>query len=161
MSDPFGFDSDKLSVSPNYHFCNTFFPGVFFNNLPAFLDAVNKPEIIKNLLMFTFSLMNKRGYDYKPLFDIKATLKIDKEKDIIAFIFDIPNPTLETECNYVATVFIEGEPKYFESELYVDDNKFGLCGKNTLFDHVNYGFPLEDIKTVDDMWEAILKVVAK
>ena len=96
---------------------------------------------------------------YKPLFDIKATLKIDKEKDIIAFIFDIPNPTLETECNFIATVFVEGEPKYFESELYVDDNKFGLCGKNTLFDHVNYGFPLEDIKTVDDMWEAILKIL--
>lgn len=152
-------NSEKLKVSANYHFCNTFFPKVFFHNYPTFFDAFKEPELMKKIMAFTLSLMDKDGYDLNALRGINLTVKFDEEKEAIGFVFAIPNPTIETECNFVATVFVKHKPRYFESELYEHYNKFGLCERDDKDTHYNYDFPIEDIRTFDDMWEAILKIL--
>ena len=147
----------KLKVSANYHFSNEYLPSLFFFKPFAFADALTDGKKVAQLLTIVFDVMKKDGYDIKPLLKTGFRAKLDKEKKVVGLIFELPKPELETECNFVATVFFDMEPRYFESELY-DNGSFGLCGRDKDGGHLNFGSTGGNIKTTDDLWNAIVSM---
>ena len=143
----------KLKSSTNYHFCNEYLPSLFFHLPRVFIGALEEKKKALEIVKKISDIMKNDGYDVELLREVDATARIDRGKKVIAIIFSLPNPKLETECNFVSTAFFESDLKYFESELY-NDGSFGLCGRDAKGNHINYG-KCEDIKTFNDMWTAI------
>lgn len=147
----------KLAASANYQFCNVYLPNIFFLKSELFAKALTNEEHVLFLLSIIFDFMKKDGINVKPLLNVEYYPRVDKEKKVAGLIIKLPNPSFEPECNYVATAFFDMEPKYFESELYAS-GKFGLCGRDDKGGHLNYGFIIDTIETVDDMWNAIVSL---
>ena len=86
--------------------------------------------------------------------------RLDVKHQIRATIIRIPGAEFEPEANYAAFVFYPKwergqikEKRYFTSEIY-SDGTFGLCEiKDGV--HSSHSNVARDIRTVDDMWNAI------
>lgn len=88
--------------------------------------------------------------------------RLDPARQIRSTILEIPGASFEPECNFIAIVYAPEEGggkklRYLSSELY-EDGSFILCEK-VADRHVNYGHNYGDIRSVDDMWDAILKII--
>lgn len=148
----------RLKVSTNYHFCNSFLPGLFFYKPEMFAICLKHNEMIHKLLDLVLDVMKKEGFDIDEFKNLKCDFRTDKDKLIAGIMIEIPNPTIEPECNYICVCFKDRTPVYFESELY-EDETYGLCSRNENGGHSNYGHLLETISSFDDMWKALLKVI--
>ena len=147
----------KLSESVNYKFCNMYLPSLFFYKPEIFIGAITDGKKAYQILTVIFDIMKKDGLDITPLMNTIYRGRVDSTKKVAGIVFELPNPKLELECNFVAIVFFDKEPQYFESELY-DDGTFGLCGRSKDGNHINYGKTGGDIRTYDDMWSAIISM---
>lgn len=144
----------KLKESANYHFSNEYLPFLFFLNPEAFDKCMNDQIVLDNCLKTVIAKMKNDGYLVKDLNNTRTIVVNDEHYDAKGIIFEIPNAEYECECNYVCIVKLNGELKYFESEYY-ESGRFGLCGRD-LKGHYNYGDTGGDIRTAEDMWDAIL-----
>ena len=152
----------KPSGSLNYRFCNFYLPRFFFYQYRHFLDVFDHQEKLSELLSFILGEMHEDGYDVEPYLQLAYLIKIDREHRIIGIVLELPDAKVEPECNFVCLCFpLEDKgPRYFESELY-SDGSFGLCSRDMRGTHSNHGFIGGDIKTAEDMWNAVVEVAGR
>lgn len=146
----------QLEKSTNYRFCNFYFPGLLFYKPEIFIVCFKKNELIHNLLNIVIEAMEKDGFNVKEYKQLKCDFRVHDIYKIAGIIIEIPDPKIEPECNYVCACFVDEKTMYFESELY-EEGFYGLCGRDKDGSHFNYGTVGGDIRTADDMWNAITK----
>lgn len=136
----------KLKKSTNYHFSNEYLPVLFFLYPEVFEKCMEDQNVLDRCLKIVIAKMKNDSYEVKDLNNIKTIVMNDEHYNAKGIIFEIPNPKYECECNYVCMAKLNGELRYF---------RFGLCGID-LKAHYNYGDTGGDIRTAEDMWDAIL-----
>lgn len=160
-------NNQNLGPSINYMFCHVMLPQFFFRYLKPFIDYLsNKKDSLDEEFAFILSTLKQRGYEVEDFAkEIRYSTKIDKEAAVVGIVVKVNEPKHETECNYVCMVFTNEECRYFTSELFEasvfgDKEHFELCGWKER-QHSVYHTDLEDIRSVDDMWKAVLSIVSK
>ena len=148
---------EYISKSANYQFCNRYLPSIYFRYTDDFKDCFSKNEALSQNLNRLLNMMYKDGLDIEPLTHMETTVRLDIYRDVIGVIIELPNPSVEPECNYVFFGKFGETPVYFESELY-SDGTFGLCARNKNNMHINYGSVGGNIETMEDMWNAVLEI---
>ena len=113
--------------------------------------------------------------EYEPPFNLEDLVDVEKgmfrlisipfssdNKEVIGVVTSIPNPIVETECNFIAICFTKERFYYFESELYEgifgDKDFFGLCGREGNR-HISYSSSIKDIRSYEDMKAACLEII--
>lgn len=159
-------NKQKSWPSVNYVFCHKALPSLFFQYHKPFLDYLaNKKESLNNEIGFLLMMLQKQGYDIKDFAsDIAYRPVVDQQKGIAGIIFKLKDPKHETECNFVCLTFTEEGCSYYTSELFeaspFDKEHFELCGWNGER-HSVYHTDIEDIRTMEDMWKAVISIAAK
>ena len=151
-------------LSANAALCQVYLPDLFFYKPDAFKFCITHGEgaLVYEFLNMIMFQMHKHGFDETPFMYLKYVIKKDEERHLHAYVFEIPNAKKEIDCNFLALCFRENDCFVYLSELYEglfgEEGHFGLCGRDAERNHYNYGSIVEDIRTFDDMWDAIIKV---
>lgn len=127
--------------------------GLFYK---SFEDEEATRRIIDVIVQSMKSIEHLEGIEN--LERIAVHFKSNPSKKLRATILEIPNPSFEPECNFVAIAFCPEDGfiqlHYYLSELY-EEGCFGLCEQKSDGTHLNFGGNYGDIQTVDDLWLAI------
>lgn len=148
----------KLKQSVNYQFCNNYLPGLLFYKPEIFVICFKDNDLIYKLLELVVAAMKEDGFTADKYKTLKCDFRVDRDKRIAGIVIEIPDAEIEPECNYVCVCYNDKDPRFFESELY-EEGTYGLCSRNKEGMHLNHGGIGGDIRSADDMWNAVTEVL--
>ena len=166
MFDDIDYNGPKY-LSANAALTQIYLPDMFLNKPDGFKFCISHGTgvLVYEFLDMILFAMHKKGFDDIPFRNMKFVIKKDEERKLHAYIFEVPNSKKENDCNFIALCFREHDNFVYLSELYEPlplfnqtEEHYGLCGRDIERNHYNYGDIVKDIRSFDDMWDAIIKV---